>query len=127
MSAGPTLGRRRCRRRYIRTVVVVSLAVGDECRRCRVPGLPRPVVSVSPAAGDKPQPYIRSAALPPAGWGLAPAVQGSGPPLPVVGVPLAAGDKPQPYIRSAALPPALQGAALPPAVHLLGGYCMEGR
>ncbi len=53
--------------------VIVSLAVGDECRRCRVPALPRPVVGVSPAAGDKPQPYIRSAALPPA-------VQGSGPP-----------------------------------------------
>ena len=47
-------------------VVVVSLAVGDECRRCWVPALPRPVVGVLPAAGDKPQPYIRTAALPPA-------------------------------------------------------------
>ena len=47
-------------------VVVVSLAVGDECRRCWVPALPRPVVGVLPAAGDKPQPYIRSVALPPA-------------------------------------------------------------
>ena len=37
-------------------------------------GPPRPVVGVSPAAGDKPQPYIRTAALPPA-----------------------AGDEPQPY------------------------------
>ena len=27
------------------------------------PALPRPVVGVSPAAGDKPQPYIRTAAL----------------------------------------------------------------
>ena len=34
-----------------------------------VPALPRPVVGVSLAAGDKPQPYIRSAALPPDGWG----------------------------------------------------------
>ena len=51
--------------------------------RCRVPALPRPVVGVSPAAGDKPQPYIRTAALPPA-----------------------AGDQRRPYIRSAALPPA---------------------
>ena len=41
-----------------RTVVIVSLAVGDECRRCRVPALPGTVVGVSPAAGDKPQPYI---------------------------------------------------------------------
>ena len=54
------------RRRYIRTVVIVSLAVGDECRRYGVPALPRTVVGVSPAAGDKPQPYIRTVALPPA-------------------------------------------------------------
>ena len=93
--------------------VIVSLAVGDECRRCRVPALPRPVVGVSLAAGDKPQPYIRSAALPPAagderrrcrGWRCrrpvgdecrrcrVPAL-----PRPVVGVSPAAGDKPQPY------------------------------
>ena len=117
-------------------MVVVSLAVGDECRRCRVPALPRPVVGVSPAAGDKPQPYIRSAALPPAvhqdggccfgrlgmgagGAGLPPAVGDEcrrcrvpALPRPVVGVPPAAGDKPQPYIRTAALPPAVQGAAV---------------
>ena len=51
---------RRCRR-----------PVGDECRRCRVPALPRPVVGVSPAAGDKPQPYIRTAVI------VSPAVQGA--------------------------------------------------
>ena len=83
-SPSPTLGRRR-----------VPPAAGDECRRCRVPALPRPVVGVSPAAGDKPQPYIRiggvaaggggwapaiqGAALPPAGWGWVPAgVTGGG-------------------------------------------------
>ena len=70
-----------------------------------VPALPRPVVGVSPAAGDKPQPYIRSAALPAAGDECrrcrVPAL-----PRSVVGVSPAAGDKPQPYIRSAALPPA---------------------
>ncbi len=49
---------------------------------------------------------MQGAALPPAGWGWAPAVQGSRPPPMVVGVSLAAGDKPQPYIRTAALPPA---------------------
>ena len=56
-SPSPTLGRRSLFR-----------------RRCRVPVLPRPVVGVSPAAGDKPQPYIRSAVI------VSPAVQGSGPP-----------------------------------------------
>ena len=103
------------RRRYIRTVIIVSAAVGDECRRCWVPALPRPVVGVSPAAGDEPQPYIRSVALPPAGWGRGPAVQGAvvvvslavgdecrrcrvpALPRPVVGVLPAAGDEPQPY------------------------------
>ena len=38
-SPSPTLGRRRCRRRYIRTAVGVSLAVGDVRRRYRVPAL----------------------------------------------------------------------------------------
>ena len=81
-------------------------------------GPPRPVVGVSPAAGDKPQPYIRTAALPPAvhigrwllfRWRLGMRAGGAGVPAlprPVVGVSPAAGDKPQPYIRSAALPPA---------------------
>ena len=41
-------------------------AGGDERRRYRVPALPGPVVGVPLAAGDKPQPYIRTAALPPA-------------------------------------------------------------
>ena len=135
---------RRCRRRYIRTVVIVSLAVGDECRRCRVPALPRPVVGVSPAAGDKPQPYrgrrCRRRRGTSAGVTLGrrcrrpvgdecrrcrvPAL-----PRPVVGVSLAAGDKPQPYIRSAALPPAGWGRA--PAVQgsrppTSGGRCFAG-
>ena len=98
-----------------------------------VPALPRPVVGVSPAAGDEPQPYIRSA-FPPAAGDEGRRCRVPALPRPVVGVSPAAGDKPQPYIRSAALPPAgwgwgpaVQGAALPPAVHLLGGYCMEGR
>ena len=77
-------------------MIVVSLAVGDECRRCRVPALPRPVVGVSPAAGDKPQPYRGRRCRRPVGDECrrcrVPAL-----PRPVVGVPLAAGDKPQPY------------------------------
>ncbi len=49
--------------------------VGVVRRRYRGSGPPPMVVGVSPAAGDKPQPYIRTAALPPArlgdeaGWG----------------------------------------------------------
>ena len=39
-----------------------------------VPALPGTVVGVSPAAGDKPQPYIRTVVI------VSPAVQGSGPP-----------------------------------------------
>ena len=199
VAAGPpTSGGRRCRRRRGTSpgptgggvaaggggwapavqgaVVIVSLPVGDECRRCRVPALPRPVVGVSPAAGDKPQPYIR---LPPAavpvqgavvivslavgdecrpavhcfvgGWGSGPSHvrwsvfrrrRGTSPSptlgrrrcrrrrgmsaggagfrpsqRPVVGVSPAAGDKPQPYIRTAALPgaPAGTGGWVPPA------------
>ena len=63
-SPSPTLGRWRCRRpawgrgpAVQGAVVVVSLAVGDECRRCRVPALHVRWYGVSPAAGDKPQPY----------------------------------------------------------------------
>ncbi len=134
-SPSPTLGRRRCRR-----------PVGDEGRRYRVPGLPRPVVGVSPAAGDKPQPYIGTAALPPAGDERRPYIcsavivslaVGDGRrrcrvpalPRPVVGVSPAAGDKPQPYIWTVALPPdgwgwapAVQGSG-PPAS---GGRCFAG-
>ena len=40
---------------YIRTAALPP-AAGDECRRCRVPALPRPVVGVSPAAGDEGRP-----------------------------------------------------------------------
>ena len=61
-------------------------------------GPPFSVVGVSPAAGDKPQPY-RGRRCRRRCW--VPAL-----PRPVVGVSPAAGDKPQPYIRTAALPPA---------------------
>ena len=69
---------------YIRSVVIVSLVVGDvrrryRGRRCRrpvgtsaggtgFPALPGPVVGASLAVGDVRRPYIRTV-LPPAGWG----------------------------------------------------------
>ena len=56
MSAGPTLGR----------WLLFRWRLGMGAGRCRVPGLPRPVVGVSPAAGDERRPCIRSVALPPA-------------------------------------------------------------
>ncbi len=113
--------------------VIVSLAVGDECRRCRVPGLPRPVVGVSPAAGDERRPYIRTAALPPAAGDECRRCRVPGLPRPVVGVPLAAGDKPQPYIRTVVgvspaagdeRRPYIRTAALPPAA---GDECRRCR
>ena len=47
---------------------------GRRCRRrCRVPALPRPVVGVSAGGGGQ-APALQGAALPPAGWGWAPAL-----------------------------------------------------
>ena len=119
---------RRCRR-----------PVGDEGRRCRGRWLlfrwrlgmsaggagfrPSHVrwYGVSPAAGDEPQPYIRSVALPPAGWGRAPAVQGSRPPT-SGGRCFAGGGGQAPALQGAALPPAVQGSRPPTS----GGRCFAG-
>ena len=70
-------------------------------------GPPRPVVGVSPAAGDKPQPYIRTAALPPA-----------------------AGDGRRRYIRTVIIVSAAVGdecrRCRVPALHVFGGTCFAG-
>ena len=86
-SPSPTLGRRRCRRRW-------GWAPALQGSRP-----PTSVVGVSPAAGDEPQPYIRSAALPPAAGDERRPYRGRRCRRPVGG--------------SA---PALQGAALPRAI-----------
>ena len=94
-SPSPTLGRRRCRRRRGWAPAVQGAALRPAGWGW-VPAVqgsrpPRPVVGVSPAAGDKPQPYIRSAALPPAAGDERRRCRVPALPRPVVGVSPAGG------------------------------------